>query len=443
MKSKLNFLINVSLKKKIKSKWFLFANIIVGLLIIGIINIDSIITLFGGDFNEKTKIYVIDETNIVVDSIEQSLKYYSEFLNDEDDTYEIVKTDKSEKEIIDLINEEENKSLLLEIYFNDKNNMEAKLVSLSTIDAYDYQLISNSLNISSNNYLLSSFGLSDDQLRQISEGITINREILDENIKDEDENTEMIMTTVFPVIILPFFMLTIFLIQFIGTEINDEKSTKSMEIIISSVPPKTHFAAKIIANNLFIILQLILLVIFGAIGFGVRKLIGGNTILNGLGEEVGNIINTITRGALGDKFIIIIIFAVILMVLTFIAYSVIAGILASMTTNPEDYQQIQVPIIITLLLGYYLSIMAGMFKGSMFIQILSYFPLISAVLSPSLLVLGQIGLVDVIISIVIIIITNYALIKYGIRVYKVGILNYSTTGLWKKIFKSLRNKEVS
>ena len=65
MRSKLNFLINVSLKKKVKSKWFLVANIVIAILIIGIINIDSIITLFGGDFDTKTKIYISDETKIV------------------------------------------------------------------------------------------------------------------------------------------------------------------------------------------------------------------------------------------------------------------------------------------------------------------------------------------------------------------------------------------
>ena len=41
MRSKLNFLINVSLKKRIKSKWFLGANVIIALLMICIINIDS------------------------------------------------------------------------------------------------------------------------------------------------------------------------------------------------------------------------------------------------------------------------------------------------------------------------------------------------------------------------------------------------------------------
>ena len=60
------------------------------------------------------------------------------------------------------------------------------------------------------------------------------------------------------------------------------------------------------------------------------------------------------------------------MILTFIAYSLIAGILASMTTNAEDYQHIQTPIVFTLLIGYYLSIMAGVFEGATFIKVLSF-----------------------------------------------------------------------
>ena len=43
MRNKLGFLIGISLKKKVKSKWFLIANIVIALLVVGIINIDSII----------------------------------------------------------------------------------------------------------------------------------------------------------------------------------------------------------------------------------------------------------------------------------------------------------------------------------------------------------------------------------------------------------------
>ena len=127
------------------------------------------------------------------------------------------------------------------------------------------------------------------------------------------------------------------------------------------------------------------------------------------------------------------------MILTFIAYSLIAGILASVTTNTEDFQQVQTPIIIISLIGYYLAMMAGVFKGALFIRILSYIPLFSAILAPSLLMLGQISIIDVIISIFILIITNILLIKYGLRIYKIGILNYSSKNLWKKMFKAAKN----
>ena len=148
--------------------------------------------------------------------------------------------------------------------------------------------------------------------------------------------------------------------------------------------------------------------------------------------------NALSSG-IGDKLIYIIPIALLLMVLTFIAYSLLAGVLASMTTNIEDFQQLQTPIMVISLVGYYLSIMAGVFNGSLFIKIFSYIPFISAILTPSLLMLGQIGIIDIGISLVLIIITIYLLIKYGLRIYKVGILNYSSKNLWKKMFKAMKN----
>ena len=131
----------------------------------------------------------------------------------------------------------------------------------------------------------------------------------------------------------------------------------------------------------------------------------------------------------------------IMIILTFVAYSLLAGILASMTTNLEDYQQLQTPIVVISLVGYYLSVMAGIFKGSLFIRIMSYIPFISSMLAPTLYVIGEITIFDLIGSIVLLIGTIYLLIKYGLRIYKAGILNYSGTGLWKKMFKAMKEKK--
>ena len=439
MRSKLNFLINISLKKRMKSKWFLISNLILAVLLIGIINIDSIITFFGGDFDSKTKIYVSDSTGLLSESFKTNLEYYEDTLYSEEDVYEITITKDDTNTIKEKIKEEENNSLLIE-FINKNEKIESTLTSLSTIDAYDYQLINSAVNSTISLYNMNSLNLTEEEYLKLTETVTLNREILDENATSESENVEMIMSTVFPILVLPFFMLTIFLVQFIGTEVNDEKSTRSMEIIISNISPQKHFAAKIIANNLFIFFQVILIVTYGALGIFIRKLIGGDSIINGVASEVGSAINSLSNGIFNDKFILILILTIVLMLLTFIAYSLVAGILASMSTNAEDYQQVQVPIVVVLLLGYYLSIMAGMFKGSVFIKILSIIPFISAILSPSLLVMGQIGVFETIISLLLMLVTIYLLIKYGMRIYKVGILNYSSTGIWKKMFKSLRNR---
>lgn len=439
MRSKLNFLINVSLNKKLKSKWFLIANLIIAILMIGIINIDSIITFFGGDFDSKTKIYVVDETNKISESLKTNIKQYETTLYGEDSTYEIIISDDSLKEIKTKITEEENTSLL--INFSEKEGkIVPTLISHCTIDTYDYQLINSAVTTTISMYNLSTLDLTEEEYLKLTETVELQREILDKEATTETENVEMIMTTVFPILILPFFMLTIFLVQFIGGEVNDEKSTRSMEIIISNVSPKTHFFAKVISNNLFIIMQVVLIVIYCAIGLFLRKLVGGDSIINGVAGEVGGAIKALSTTVLNDKFIPVLIFTIVLMLLTFIGYSLVAGILASMSTNAEDYQQVQVPIVVVLLLGYYLSIMAGMFKGATFIKILSFIPFISAILSPSLLVMGQIGLIEVIISVLLMIVTIYLLVKYGLRIYKVGILNYSSAGIWKKMLKSLRNK---
>ena len=68
---KTKYLIKMSLDKKFKSKWFKVVNI---LLLVVSINIDNIINFFGGDFNEKTNIHIIDNTNYTYELIKENIK---------------------------------------------------------------------------------------------------------------------------------------------------------------------------------------------------------------------------------------------------------------------------------------------------------------------------------------------------------------------------------
>ena len=432
MRNKLWFLVKMSLNKKIKTKWFLVANILFLIIIAGLINIDSIIKLFGGDFNEETEILVIDNTS-VFDRFSFNYENNSKFLSDYDNV-KITLYDKSYDEGIEEL-DDDNKILM--VIDKDKDNyIKAKVVSNSEISAITSGLISTSLNNVRSEIVLSEYNITNEMFNNINMPVSVESVILDKNNIEHG----MMVSSVMQVLTLPIFMLIMFLVQMIGTEVNEEKSTKSMEIIISNVSPKTHFLSKVIAANSFVIIQGFLLLLFAFIGIGIRYFINGGNLLGGVDSEISDFLSTLSIGEIGNSLAIMIPIILFITILTFIAYSLFAGILASMTTNLEDFQQLQTPIVVISLIGYYLSMMAGMFKGSIFIRIASYIPFISSLLLPTLYVLGEITIFDLLGSIILLILVIYLLIKYGLRIYKVGILNYSGTGLWKKMFKAIKEK---
>lgn len=436
MMNKFWFLTKTSLLKKIKSKWFLIVNILLLILIVGIINIDSIINFFGGDFSDSMNIVVLDNSGYVGDSFKTNLENTNTLLDTNYETNITITT----KSIEELREEVKNSDEIVIIFDKDDTNyIKATIMSLEKIDTVYYQTIITALSTTKTEIAINLSNIDISELEKINSNIEIDRIILDMDAKSEEESTSIIMSTVFPTIILPFFMLVIFLIQMLGSEINEEKQTRSMEIIISNVTPKTHFFSKILASNTFVILQGLLLIIYSLIGLLIRNILG-TSIDNNITDNISNILDTLSTSGLIDKMYYIIPLTLILMLLSFLTYSLVAGILASMTVNMEDYQQIQTPIMLICLAGYYLAIMAGMFEGSVFIRVLSYIPFISCLLSPALLVIGQIGIIDVLISIFILIIFNYILIKYGLKIYKVGILNYSTDKMWSKLLKAVKTK---
>lgn len=431
MSRKFSFLTKQSLNKKIKSKWFLGINIMLAIVVIALININSIISFFGGDFNKEVKILVIDNTEVSYQVFKESMNT----LTKEEDTGKITVKESTQ-------NEEKLKKKLKDnqiaiIFNNDEENfVSSKIISNEKIDNTTYQYITQGLNNTKTNVALTKTNTDPTLLAKISSPMEIERVVLS-NEKSVDENMEMVMGTVFPTLILPFFMLIIFLVQMIGGEICEEKTTKSMEIIISNVSPKVHLFSKVLASNIFILIQAILLVIYSVLGI----LISTKGQLQ-IDPNVDTLLTATLQSGFINKVLTLLPAVIILMVLSFIAYSLIAGILASMTTNMEDFSQIQTPIMLVLLAGYYLAIMAGMFNGSAFIRVLSYIPFLSCLIAPSLYILGQITMIDVGISILILILTIFLMTRYGLKIYKIGILNYSNEKIWTRFAKAIKSKDI-
>ena len=440
MRNKLWYLVGVSLKRKIKSKWFIIANLLVAIVVIGLINIDTIINFFGGDYAGARTIYVVDHAD-AYENFKTFLNQSAISLNDESDTFDIVLSEKSVDELKkDYEKDEKKKEFWIVVFEKDeKTVISAKVISKSYIDTIDYQLIAAAINNTKTMLAIKEYNLSEEEISKLYGQIEIDREIINEDQKSEDEMMATIMTTVFPIVVLPFFILSIMLFQQIGSEVNDEKTTKAMEVIISSVDPKKHFYAKIISGNLFILIQTGLLLLFSAIGIMLR---GSSISLNNVagGFNLADMFNELLSSELMNNLVYLVPILLVLMILTFVGYSLLAAVLASMTTNAEDFQHVQSPVMMITMVGYYLAIFGGMFKGALFIKILSYFPFISAVLAPTLVIMGDATIVDFIISAAIMALTDFIIIKYGIKIYKVGILNYSSKDLWKKMVKAVKEK---
>ena len=427
--NKLGFLTKYSLGKKIKSKWFIVVNIIILLVISALINMDSIIKLFGGDFNNNEEILVIDNIG-VIDTFKNVYEINNKYLKSET-KYSIEEYKEGYDSAIEEIKDTD--KILIVIDKDETNYITSKLITNSSMDTITYTIISNTLDSVKREEVLKSYNITNEMYEKIESKVEVERIILDSENKDDNMLTNLVVT----IITMPFFFLTVYLVQMIGAEINEEKSTKSMEIIISNVSAKTHFISKIISSNVFVLIQGALLLIYCIIGIIIRYFINGS-IINSLPVELTTLGSTLSSSGIMDNIKIALPLMLLLLIITLFAYSIVSGVLASVTTNMEDYQQIQTPIVLILLAGFYLSSLASIFKGSIFIKVASYIPFISSLLAPTMYALGEFSLFDMLISILLMVVTILLLMKYGFRIYKVGILNYSDNNLWKKIFKSMK-----
>lgn len=430
--NKLGFLTKYSLGKKIKSKWFIVVNIIILLVISALINMDSIIKLFGGDFNNNEEILVIDNIG-VIDTFKNVYEINNKYLKSET-KYSIEEYKEGYDSAIEEIKDTD--KILIVIDKDETNYITSKLITNSSMDTITYTIISNTLDSVKREEVLKSYNITNEMYEKIESKVEVERIILDSENTDDNMLTNLVVT----IITMPFFFLTVYLVQMIGAEINEEKSTKSMEIIISNVSAKTHFISKIISSNVFVLIQGALLIIYCIIGIIIRYFVSGS-IINSLPVELTTLGSTLSSSGIMDNIKIALPLMLLLLIITLFAYSIVSGVLASVTTNMEDYQQIQTPIVLILLAGFYLSSLASIFKGSIFIKVASYIPFISSLLAPTMYALGEFSLFDMLISILLMVVTILLLMKYGFRIYKVGILNYSDNNLWKKIFKSMKGEK--
>ena len=438
--NKRRFLIYTSLKKKLTSKWFIGMNIFILIALILIFNIGKIIALFGGDFEKEKHIVLIDNTNhydYLKEHIEKhshdlstASEYIIESSNEDLDTLK-EKVKKNSNLFILVVNEDEETYIKADIYSSNNLSYIMRNFILTSLGELHYDIA------------IKESGLTEEQLNKMNSGVPLNNILVEEDYVPVENKTDKkasgdteVGAIVMVVMILPFFFLIVTLVQMIGAEINEEKTSKSMEFIISNVSPRDHLIAKIISCTGFIIAQILGV----AISILIASFIKSHTanIVSDTSQMLSEAAkNFVTPEILSNIKTIIPLVAVFFLV-TLVTYAVLAAVLASMTTNVDDFQQLQTPLMLIVSIGFYLSIFAIIYNGSNFIKVMSYVPLVSLLISPALYMLGEASILSIVISLIIQTVFLVIVFKKGMKVYKVGILNYSGEHLWKKIFKALK-----
>ena len=133
MNKKFLYLTKVSLRKKFKTKWFVITNIILAVAIILLLNINSIVSFFGGDFDSKTNIIVIDNNTNSYSLFEKNIESYSSTLNNDEDEVKVTvkKSNKNANELKDNLKDDE---ILVELNSDNKEYLKAKVTSNEKID---------------------------------------------------------------------------------------------------------------------------------------------------------------------------------------------------------------------------------------------------------------------------------------------------------------------
>lgn len=226
------------------------------------------------------------------------------------------------------------------------------------------------------------------------------------------------------------FMILMMGSQYLGQEIMEEKTTRAMEVIMTSVTASAHMFAKVASNMVYIFILIVEGVVFSTIGNFIAKKIFPDSTLN-VFELVKNGINTMleSNGASFDALSFGIV-VLLLFLITFLTLFVLVSAIASVVTTVEEFQN-SFGIATALLMGAY---MASLFIQSVDIRIiLSYIPILNFFMIPGLLMSGNIGMLTVFISLTLSLLFFILVYLLSVKIYRVGVLNYSSKGVLKVI----------
>lgn len=398
---------------KLKTRSFIVTTILMVVLVLALTNLPKIIDSFNSD-DEIERIAVIDETGQLAAPLQEQLKSAGV-------SFELEVYGEEEATAVKAVEVGEYKGLLL-LSLDASSLPVATFKTMSISDTSTAMTIQGALQQIKTQMAASQINLTQEQLAKLYEPVLMERIALEENAKTEEELSQA-RGLVYVLLFVIYFAVILYA-SMIATEVATEKSSRVMEILISSVSPIKQMFAKILGIGLLSLTQML---IFLAAGYF--------SIKQNLESMEGDFFSVF---GFGDIAISTIIYALIFFLLGYFLYATLAAFLGSLVSRIEDVQQMITPMTLLVVAGFMIA-MVGLGQPDMtFITITSYIPFFTPMLMFMRVGMLTLPAWEPILGIVILLVSIILLAIFGARVYRGGVLMYGKSNSFKDIKKALQ-----
>ncbi len=395
----------------VKTKSFKWITIITALLVVLVFNIPTFIDLFNKE-KAATQIGIVDLSQHVFAALDEQLqvfspgKYTLRPFNSEDEAKQGL--DQGDIEGYLLINQSPG-GLIAGIYKAVKVN--------------DMGLISpleQGLNQVQFRSVADTIGLTGEQIAQLFQKVSLERIALGENAKSDEEIVQSIVLVY--ILLFAIYFAVMMFGNMIAMEVAKEKSSRVMEILISSVHPIYQLFGKILGTALLGIFQF---TIFFAAGY-ISMQFGSKTVdLGDMKIDFSNLpISTI-------------VYAIVFFILGYFLYATLAAMFGSIVSRIEELQQIMTPMTLLIVAGFILAMTGLTTPDAVYIKITSFIPFFAPMIMFLRIGTSDPALWEIVSAIGLLVATIIFFAIVATKVYRGGVLMYGKSASLKDLKKAM------
>lgn len=398
---------------RVKSKTFIISTLFTILLMIGIANIQTIIGFFSSD--DTKRIALIDES-------EQFGEVFKVNLAEVQENLEIIDYKKSEEEGKQEV-QEGNFAALIILSADEKDWPKGSYYAETISEFGLHHQIEQQLQQMKVSIATEQAGIEEKRLDDIFSPVSFDAISLqaekDEASQQRTEEEKSQTRGIIYVLLFVLYMAVIIYGQMIATDVATEKSSRVMEILISSAPPVMHMFAKITGVALLGLTQMIIFLITGYSLLQSKK----EELVGGFFEVFG----------IQDTSISIYFYALLFFLLGYLLYATLAAMLGSLVSRVEDVQQLMMPMVFLILIAFFIAIFGLSVPESTFITVSSYIPFFTPMVMFLRVGMLNIASWEIMLTVGLLIGTIILLGILGARIYKGGVLMYGRSNVFKSI----------